>query len=229
MERDPIDLAAQATQAVDPHERLAAVKALRDELDELEAANVADALRAGSSWSGIAAALGVSRQAAHKRHARKPPPPPRAARTHRLMVSGEARVAVALARHEAGRRGHRAIDGEHLLLGVLGVDGSAGRALESLGITLDAAAAQVDEFTPPAGVPSSSGTRSRLPLTASARAALEQSMREVVGRRDRQICSEHLLLALLRDEEGGAVRVLAGLGVSTEDVARAIDRERQAA
>jgi hypothetical protein len=225
---DAIDLAASATQSPDPHEGLAALAALRRELQELESVRVAEALRAGSSWSRIASALGVTRQAAHKRHARRLPPlpPPRSVR--RLMVSGKARVAVALARHEAARRGHRAIDTEHLLLGALGVEGRAAHALASLGVTLELAATQVDEFTPPAGVPGNRDDAARLPLTGRAREALEQSMREVVAARDSTLGPEHLLLALVRDEDSGAVRVLAGLGVAPDDVVQAL-RSRPAA
>jgi hypothetical protein len=219
---DAIDLAAIATQARDPHEALSAVAALRRQLAEVEAVRVAEALREGSSWSQVATALGISRQAAHKRHAGRLPPIPSGRRMHRLVVSGEARSAVALARHEAARRGHRAIDSEHLLLGVLGVRGVASAALGTLGITLEVAARQVDEFTPPTGVPDGSERAARLPLTGRAREALEQSMREVVRLKDRKLGPEHLLLALLRDDEGGAVRVLAGLGVSAEDVVAAL-------
>ena len=52
-------------------EKLRGVVAMRRELDLLEARHVDSALKAGRSWSQIAAALGVSKQAAHKRHARR--------------------------------------------------------------------------------------------------------------------------------------------------------------
>jgi hypothetical protein len=54
-------------------------------------------------------------------------------------------------------------------------------------------------------------------------------MREVIRRGDQCLDTEHVLLALLRDPECGAVRVLAGLGVSTRDVERAVDRVAAAA
>ncbi|UFS59025.1 helix-turn-helix domain-containing protein [Subtercola endophyticus] len=49
-------------------DELAAVVALRDLADRLEDASVERALRSGWSWSDIAAALGVTRQAVHKKH-----------------------------------------------------------------------------------------------------------------------------------------------------------------
>jgi DNA-directed RNA polymerase specialized sigma24 family protein len=55
----------------DPDDGLAAVVALRQLADELETAQVERALRDGWSWSEIAEALGVTRQAVHKKHAKR--------------------------------------------------------------------------------------------------------------------------------------------------------------
>ncbi|HEV2753383.1 MAG TPA: helix-turn-helix domain-containing protein [Solirubrobacteraceae bacterium] len=55
----------------DPAEGLAAVLALRRLADELEAAEVERAMRQGWSWSRVAEALGVTRQAVHKKHAKR--------------------------------------------------------------------------------------------------------------------------------------------------------------
>lgn len=55
----------------DPAEGLAAVVALRRLADRLEAGQIEQAIREGWSWSAIAAALGVSRQAVHKKHAKR--------------------------------------------------------------------------------------------------------------------------------------------------------------
>lgn len=55
----------------DPAEGLAAVVALRLLADRLEAGQVERAVREGWSWTDIAAALGVSRQAVHKKHAKR--------------------------------------------------------------------------------------------------------------------------------------------------------------
>jgi hypothetical protein len=54
----------------DPADGLAAVVALRRLADRLEAAEVERALRAGWTWARVAEALGVTRQAVHKKHAR---------------------------------------------------------------------------------------------------------------------------------------------------------------
>jgi len=55
----------------EPADGLAAVVALRRLADDLELAEVKDALAAGWSWSQIAEALGVTRQAVHKKYARR--------------------------------------------------------------------------------------------------------------------------------------------------------------
>ena len=55
----------------DPREGLEAVVALRRLLEMLEASQVEDAYAAGWSWAKIAEVLGVSRQAVHKKHARR--------------------------------------------------------------------------------------------------------------------------------------------------------------
>ncbi|MDQ6918626.1 MAG: hypothetical protein M3Z98_04615 [Candidatus Dormibacteraeota bacterium] len=60
----------------EPADGLAAVLALRDLADQLEDASIGAAIRAGWSWSQVAEALGVTRQAVHKKH------------LHRLLLAG---------------------------------------------------------------------------------------------------------------------------------------------
>ncbi|MEU3601268.1 hypothetical protein ABZ714_21495 [Streptomyces sp. NPDC006798] len=55
----------------DPARQLAAAVALRRLADQLEDAAVERAMRAGWSWPDVAEALGVTRQAVHKKHARR--------------------------------------------------------------------------------------------------------------------------------------------------------------
>ncbi|MFI7699276.1 helix-turn-helix domain-containing protein [Nonomuraea sp. NPDC049480] len=64
------ELAAAATDR-DPGVGLAAVAALRTLLEELEAVHVSNARAQGWSWEQIADALGVRRQTAHRKHARR--------------------------------------------------------------------------------------------------------------------------------------------------------------
>ncbi|GAA1502776.1 sigma factor-like helix-turn-helix DNA-binding protein [Sphaerisporangium rubeum] len=62
---------ADAADGQDPAAGLAAVAALRRLLEELEAVHVSAARAQGWSWEEIAAALGVRRQSAHRKHARR--------------------------------------------------------------------------------------------------------------------------------------------------------------
>jgi hypothetical protein len=54
-----------------PADQLAAVVALRELADQLEDAGVERALRDGWSWTQVAEAMGVTRQAVHKKHLRR--------------------------------------------------------------------------------------------------------------------------------------------------------------
>jgi transcriptional regulator with GAF, ATPase, and Fis domain len=59
------------TTYADPGDGLATVVALRQLADQIEADEVSRAIRAGWSWARVAEALGVSRQAVHKKHAKR--------------------------------------------------------------------------------------------------------------------------------------------------------------
>ena len=65
-----VDTAAAAT-SQDPQVGLHAVRALRQVVERLEALQVDNARRYGWSWEDIGHALGVSKQAAHKKHGRR--------------------------------------------------------------------------------------------------------------------------------------------------------------
>lgn len=216
-----IDLAGQAL-STDAEEGLEAVAALRREIEEIEAAHVSRAVRSGWSWSRIGDALGVTKQAVHRKYSRRPLVAPEPQEAHELIVSSGARLAVYMARSEAAGRGDGVVRTFHLLLGLLQQgEGLHCEALADVGVTLQAARLQADLFFPSdlADV-----TPSRLPLSQQAREALEQAMREVVRRGDRCLETQHLLLALLREPESSAVRLLSGLGVPGREVEGAVDR-----
>lgn len=67
-------LVAAATDTTDPRAGLRAIVSLRTLADTLELRQVEAALRAQMSWSDIAAVLGVSRQAVHKKYSRRVDP-----------------------------------------------------------------------------------------------------------------------------------------------------------
>ncbi len=196
---------------------------LRRRLDDLEAWHVENALRDGRSWSQVAASLGVSKQAAHKKHARRAGTSARtfaaSARERGVVVTAEARRVVHHGAREALGLGHARLGTGHLLLGLLSEPHAASAALETLGVTLDVlrrAIKRPDEpHKPPDG---------RMPISDKGREALERSLLEAVSRGDRHIGVEHMLLALLRETGGDAARTLARLGVSAKAVEGALRR-----
>ncbi|MBC9926373.1 MULTISPECIES: hypothetical protein [unclassified Leucobacter] len=68
---ESLDIATVAADTSDPRAGLRAIASLRALTERLELAQVEAGLSAGMNWQGIAEALGVSRQAAHKKFARK--------------------------------------------------------------------------------------------------------------------------------------------------------------
>jgi ClpA/ClpB-like protein len=111
------------------------------------------------------------------------------------------------AQAEARRLGHGHIGTEHLLLGLLGEPESVGtRALVALGLSLDGLRAEVERA---AGRGEGSPT-GHIAFTSRAKKVLELSLREALGLGHNYIGTEHILLGLIREEEGIAAQVLAG-------------------
>jgi Clp amino terminal domain, pathogenicity island component/UvrB/uvrC motif len=122
-----------------------------------------------------------------------------------------ARRVVVLAQEEARAFNHPHVGTEHVLLGLIREEGGvAAQALESLGVTAEAAREQVGEIVGP-GQPGAH--RGHLPFTPRAKKVLHLSLREAIALGHAYIGTEHLLLGLIRADEGAAIRVLSGLGV----------------
>jgi Clp amino terminal domain, pathogenicity island component len=202
----------------DPDDALRAITSLRGELDRLERDAVACARVAGASWSTIADALGVTRQAAQKRHrGMKPAAGAVPASVDTVLVSPGARMAVRLGRQEARAMGAEIVGSEHLLLGVLRCgDQRVERVLSDFGVSLEQARAAAQptlvDGRNNAEPPAKDG------ISPYARSVLEQSLREAIGRGEPQIGVEHLLLALLREDAGGAARTLGALGIDPDAI-----------
>jgi hypothetical protein len=114
------ELAQAAAEAEDADAALRALTQLRQETDTLIRVHARRALGSGRSFSDIARALGISRQAAHRRF-RDLTPERRRARKRPLVATDAARRVVRLARAEALAAG--APPGSaHVLLGVLRTD-----------------------------------------------------------------------------------------------------------
>jgi ATP-dependent Clp protease ATP-binding subunit ClpC len=127
-----------------------------------------------------------------------------------------ARRVVVLAQEEARMLNHDYVGTEHILLALIRESGGvAAQALESLGITEETARQQVEEVVGP-GQPGPQ--RGHLPLTPRAKKTLQLSMREAIALGHAYIGTEHILLGLLREDDGAPTRVLNGLGVDPNRV-----------
>ncbi len=120
-----------------------------------------------------------------------------------------ARRVVVLAQEEARMLNHNYIGTEHILLGLIHEgEGVAAKGLESLGISLEAVRAQVEEIIGQ-GQQAPSG---HIPFTPRAKKVLELSLREALQLGHNYIGTEHILLGLIREGEGVAAQVLVKLG-----------------
>jgi hypothetical protein len=197
------ELLARAGRLTDPADGLAAVRELRAHLMRLEAIHVENGLRAGWRWSDVAAALELSKQAAHRRYA--------ARMRDRLRMAAPARLAIRFARQEAEAAGADAVGTQHVLLGLARLPGApVAERLARLGATPDAARDAVAALGPepePRGPAKANG---RPPVTPRCRAALQEALR----RGGEQPAPEHVLAAVVRDGESAAARALEKLGIA---------------
>ena len=126
-----------------------------------------------------------------------------------------ARRVVVLAQEEARMLNHNYIGTEHILLGLIHEgEGVAAKALESMGTSLDAVRAQVEEIIGQ-GQQAPSG---HIPFTPRAKKVLELSLREALQLGHNYIGTEHILLGLIREGEGVAAQVLVKLGADLNRV-----------
>jgi ATP-dependent Clp protease ATP-binding subunit ClpC len=126
-----------------------------------------------------------------------------------------ARRVVVLAQEEARLLNHSYIGTEHILLGLIHEgEGVAAKALESLGISLEAVRSQVQDIIGQGG----SSPSGHIPFTPRAKKVLELSLREALQLGHNYIGTEHILLGLIREGEGVAAQVLVKLGADLSRV-----------
>jgi AcrR family transcriptional regulator len=177
--------------------------------------------RAGKSWSQISDALGVSKQAVHKRFS--------TAIATRLIAAGpvtlerftdRARAVLltaANARRAAGRAQTTAGD---LLLGLYGApNGLAGRALLAMGVTREAVAEAVAAFPAPGpDAPAEAAGAAGTDFAPDAVSALRDAVVEALELGHNYIGTEHILLGLIHDPDAPATAALAGLGATAGEI-----------
>ncbi|HEX3425439.1 MAG TPA: Clp protease N-terminal domain-containing protein [Acidimicrobiales bacterium] len=161
--------------------------------------------RQGHSWSEISAALGVTKQAAHKRFA---PSPSGAPTFERFTV--KARFVVGAAADQARMLGQAQVTPEHLLLALFRPEDSlAARALADSGITLPMVLSATGSGVVEAGEPAAPQSESReaTPFTAATIELLRRAVVEALQLGHNYIGTEHLLLALSADPPPAAEAV----------------------
>jgi ATP-dependent Clp protease ATP-binding subunit ClpC len=133
-----------------------------------------------------------------------------------------ARRVVVQAQEEARTLNHDYIGTEHILLGLVHEgQGVAAKALESLGIGLEAVRQRVEDVVPPGQVEVRSG---HIPFTPRAKRVLELSLGEAKQLGHRYIGTEHILLGLIREGDGAGAQVLAALGADLDRVRERVVR-----
>ncbi|MGD9853932.1 MAG: ATP-dependent Clp protease ATP-binding subunit [Planctomycetaceae bacterium] len=127
-----------------------------------------------------------------------------------------ARKVMQLANQEAQRFNHEYIGTEHILLGLVKEgSGVAANVLKNLDVDLRKIRLEVEKIV-------QSGpdmvTMGKLPQTPRAKKVIEYAMEEARNLNHNYVGTEHLLLGLLREQEGVAAQVLMNLGLKLEDV-----------
>lgn len=209
---------AQQALGREPGKALAAIRRMRRELDDVEEAQVSNALSRGWSWARIGRALGISRQAAHRKYSRCSPAPLASS----PVLATSMKVAVVVARTEAAARGDALVGTEHLLLGLVQQgEGPAANALRASGASLRALRDAIDVIAPR---DLCTVKPSQITLTSRAATAVERAALAALREGSDRVTDEHLLRALLQLRDSGAVAALTATGVASDRVTAELDR-----
>ena len=133
----------------------------------------------------------------------------------------KARKVLVLAQDEARALHQPYVGTEHILLGLIQEkDGLAAQALERLGVAYDAVVKGIREV---ASIDEGADVSGHLSFTPRVKRVLENSLREAMQMGQSYISTEHLLLGIVRENEGTALDVLSRLGVKGDDVRTALN------
>ncbi len=220
-------LARDVARTPDADTALRALSTLRRELMMAEPELVGRALQDGASWSQIARALGISKQATHRKYRHLKIDFEELTGAGELPLSGNARRSLGYARQEATSLGNPVIGTEHLLLGILRCrESRVVGLLEELGVDYDGARARTQPTMPggsPPGPRDASAGRAHQGVSPQARRILEGAVREARRRHERAVGVEHLLAALLADSRNGAVQTLEAMRILPARVRRELE------
>ncbi len=131
-------------------------------------------------------------------------------------LTDRARLVLRLADQEARQLGHEYVGTEHVLLALIRERaGVAANVLMNLGVSAEVIDQEVSRIVPPGQGRPRPGT---LPLTPRTKVAINYAAEEAGQLKHDYVGTEHLLLGLLRGEEGVAAQVLRQLGLRREEV-----------
>jgi len=208
-------LAQEAADADDPLSALETIVELRREPEDFTREQVARGLAANRSFGEVARALGISRQAAHRRYRELAP-----AAGPRIATTEQVRRVLQLAREEARSTRAPALGSHHLLIGVILRGGDAAMALIDADVTVERIRAWESAMAAEAALPSGfRNTRSEV------RELLREATQAAISLGERWIDVTGLLSAALADPHGGARRVLAALDVDVSAVRARLERD----
>ena len=178
---------------------------------------VDQARRSGASWTEIGRSMGVSKQAVQKRFVPKGDIPDLDASQGFSRFTTGARNVVVTAQNTAHAADNTEISTAHLVIGLLADPAEPGpRAIVAQGVTLDSVRQAATATFPPANPP----VPALIPFTGDGKKALELSFREAVRLGHSYVGTEHVLLALLEQENGTGV--LSDLGITKAGVESAV-------
>lgn len=212
--------------ASSPLEKLGTALAISVELessaDELVGYFVAEARRAGCSWTEVGQQIGVSKQAARQRFANERFTPDRVTQeriTHADLVEQPRLVACReAARREAAEQGADQVGTHHQLAGLF-EEGTAAAILERLGIRADAVRHAVREMFPVGGKPAAVPPPESQEATEAIAGAAAMARRAGHG----YVGTEHLLAALALDPGSRARRILIRLDASIPAIKKELE------
>src|SRR5215468_2498377 len=123
---------------------------------------------------------------------------------------------ILIAQEEAKRLNHDYVGTEHILLGLIALgEGVAAQVLANLGVDLRRVRAEIEKIV---GTGDNVMLLGEIPFTPRAKKVLELAVEEAQNMGHNYVGTEHLLLGLIREEEGVAARVLENLGVRLDVV-----------
>lgn len=141
----------------------------------------------------------------------------------------KARISISEAHDAAAQMGHNYIGSEHLLLGLIREgSGVAAKMLEENGLTADTVTQKINEYI---GTGAPLPQQTELPLTPRSKRILEMSVMEARRLGHKYIGTEHILMAIIRDGDGVAAKILSTSGIDFTDIytdtLRAIDSDAE--